>query len=103
VSPHEKVARWARRPIALGESEGSVFVPLVVGPDDIAWVTDPKVTRACPELGVLSVLAHGRAQGELERDLPQVERTACGRLRQEEIPGRAGELAQVSIVESLSR
>ena len=30
VSPHEKVARWARRPIALGESEGSVFVPLVV-------------------------------------------------------------------------
>lgn len=54
-----KVAEWARRPIVMGP--GSVVQPIVVGPDQIPRITDPVRARACPELGVLSALAHGQS------------------------------------------
>jgi hypothetical protein len=56
-APDPAVARWARRPIQLGNS--AVFVPTVITLDDIPPVTDPGLARAEPELAVLSALAHG--------------------------------------------
>ncbi len=57
VALEEKVACWARRPIDIGQP-ASTFVPLVLGPDGVPPVTDVAITRACPELGVLSALVH---------------------------------------------
>jgi hypothetical protein len=58
VTHLESVARWARRPLAIGPS-GSRFVPLVLGPTAVPLVSDEAQARALPELAVLSALAHG--------------------------------------------
>lgn len=65
VCLQERVARWARRPIALG-APGCRFTPVVVGPSDIPHVTDLGTARAWPELAVLSALAHGKAADAFE-------------------------------------
>jgi len=36
------------------------FTPFVLGPDEIPPITDTKLTRKYPELGVLSAMIHGR-------------------------------------------
>lgn len=51
------VARWARRPIALGHP-GYVLEPIVVGPADVPRIADEAIARANPELAALSALAH---------------------------------------------
>jgi hypothetical protein len=58
VTPTVELARWAAAPIALGP--GSVFQPLVLGPDAVPVVVDRTRAQAEPELAVLSVMAHGR-------------------------------------------
>lgn len=58
VTPSVEVARWAAEPLALGP--GAWLTPLVLGPDRVPVVTDSTRTRAEPELGVLSAMAHGR-------------------------------------------
>jgi hypothetical protein len=63
VTPDASVARWASEPIRTGP--GSVFTPLVVGPEAVPVVTDSGQAAAEPELAILSVMAHG--QGEVER------------------------------------
>jgi hypothetical protein len=57
VAPTMEVARWAAEPIRLGFH--STVVPLVVGPRGVPIVTDPHRAIQAPELGVLSVMAHG--------------------------------------------
>jgi hypothetical protein len=58
VTLNESVARWAAQPIELGGA--SRFVSLVLGPRQIAQVTDIEEACAMPELAVLSVMAHGQ-------------------------------------------
>lgn len=58
VTVDEAVARWAARPIEMGN--GSRFVPLVLGPSGVPEVTDEAQAQADPELAVLSAMAHGK-------------------------------------------
>jgi len=66
VTPAERIASWAARPIALGG--GQVFTPLVLGPQGIPIITDQIVAIADPELALLSALTH--AENETEWALP---------------------------------
>ncbi|MEW9531278.1 hypothetical protein [Microbispora sp. NPDC049125] len=50
------VARWCEQAIVLGPS--GTITPLAVHPGRIPLITDPDRARACPELAVLSALAH---------------------------------------------
>lgn len=56
----QSVARWCAKPIELGA--GNIFRPLVVGPEAIPPIVDAQVVKACPELGVLSAIAHGSSE-----------------------------------------
>jgi hypothetical protein len=58
VTVDEAVARWAAKPIDMGN--GSRFVPLVLRPSGIPEVTDEDQAQSDPELAVLSAMAHGR-------------------------------------------
>jgi hypothetical protein len=62
VTVDERVARWCAQPIALDRA-GHVFRPVVIGPASIPVVTDEAQARICPELAVLSVIAHGHEPG----------------------------------------
>jgi hypothetical protein len=66
VTAEESVARWAKRPIALGG--GSTLRPLVLGPSGVPEVIDEETARRVPELAVLSAMAHGDDLDQ-ERDL----------------------------------
>jgi hypothetical protein len=57
VTVDEAVARWAAKPIDMGN--GSRLVPLVIGPTGVPEVTDQAHARSDPELAVLSAMAHG--------------------------------------------
>jgi hypothetical protein len=58
VAPDARVARWARKPHAVGP-RGS-FAPLVAGPDEIPRIDDLTEAERSVELAVLSLLAHRR-------------------------------------------
>jgi hypothetical protein len=58
VTPHANVARWARRPRAVGP-KGS-FAPLVVGPDELPRVAQLSKAERSIELSLLAALAHRR-------------------------------------------
>jgi len=58
LCPTPTIAKWCGTPIDMGHP-GWVLVPLVIGPEQIPQVTEPKKVAAFPELGVLSALAHG--------------------------------------------
>jgi hypothetical protein len=75
----ESVARWAAQPIDFGA--GNTFTPLVLGPAEIAQVTD--VDQACelPELAVLSAIAHGQsADTEMAVKIGNAALRACAEL-----------------------
>jgi hypothetical protein len=57
VAPDPAIARWAGRPIDLGD--GMIFRPRVIGPSGIPEVTDHDLALREPQLAVLSVMAHG--------------------------------------------
>lgn len=57
----ERVAAWARRPIALGHP-GFVFAPIVAGPASIPLITEQADVRDDPELAILSAITHGDEQ-----------------------------------------
>lgn len=65
VTADARVARWAARPI-LSLQPGSPFTPLVLGPEQVPWVTEPVEAEHAPELAVLSALAHAESPGGLE-------------------------------------
>jgi hypothetical protein len=58
VSPEARVARWARRPYAVGPRGN--FAPLVLGPDEVPRIADLAESERSAELTVLSLLAHRR-------------------------------------------
>jgi hypothetical protein len=60
VTPDDSIARWAARPFHIGG--GYFWAPLVLGPQGIPVVENPDLARQYPELGVLSVMAHGRGE-----------------------------------------
>lgn len=57
VTPDESVARWAKQPLEFGL--GSMFRPLVIGPEEMPAITEAKRAKADPYLAVLSAVAHG--------------------------------------------
>ena len=57
ITADDAVARWARRPIALGGF--GVCKPWVLSPSDVPEITDESHARQDPELAVLSAIAHG--------------------------------------------
>lgn len=65
VTDSPDVARWAREPIVFG-NPGSVFVPLVLGPESCPRITDAKVARQHPELAVLSAILRAGAEPDRE-------------------------------------
>ena len=71
------VAAWARQPISLGPT-GSVLVPLVISPAEIAPLTDATEALAHPERLVLSALAHGRGPAAI--DIAEAAARVVGRL-----------------------
>jgi hypothetical protein len=58
VTADEAVARWAAKPVDMGN--GSRFVALVLHPSGIPEVTDKSQAQSDPELAVLSAMAHGK-------------------------------------------
>jgi hypothetical protein len=58
VAPDARVARWARKPRAVGPRGN--FAPLVLGPDEIPRIADLTEIERSAELAVLSLLAHRR-------------------------------------------
>jgi len=81
-APNPAVARWARRPIPIGNS--AVFVPTVLSMQDVPAITDQDVARAEPELAVLSAMAHCPAD-DIERAVAVASASfaAFGRLADE--------------------
>ncbi|WP_182874633.1 hypothetical protein [Microbispora sp. H10670] len=72
ICPDRAVARWCRQAIGLGP--GGVITPLAIEPGDIPLVTDPEAARTCPELAVMSVVAHP----EEAEDGPALEALLAG-------------------------
>ncbi|MEU8194132.1 hypothetical protein AB0C10_10160 [Microbispora amethystogenes] len=72
ICPDQTMARWCRQAIGLGP--GGVITPLAIEPGDIPLVTDPTVARTCPELAVMSVVAHA----EEADDGPALEALLAG-------------------------
>jgi hypothetical protein len=77
VAVDERVARWCAQPITLDRA-GNVFRPVVIGPAAIPVVTDEAQARTCPELAVLSVIAHGHEPGS--EAIGAAALAACDRL-----------------------
>ncbi|WP_285491800.1 hypothetical protein [Actinomadura sp. NBRC 104425] len=65
LSPDQTAAKWCARTIDLGHP-GMTLTPIVLGPREIPYVTDPEHAARVPELAVLSALAHGAAPGGAE-------------------------------------
>ena len=61
IALDRKVARWARKPIPTGG--GNVFLPTVIGPDDIPRIISPDEAAKATERAVLSALLHRREAG----------------------------------------
>ena len=61
VAVNAAVARWCAKPIRLGHP-GLELRPVVVGPHRIPLVAEAEQARACPELLVLSAMAHGKGR-----------------------------------------
>ncbi|NUN14473.1 MAG: hypothetical protein HUU55_12655 [Myxococcales bacterium] len=64
VCPDKAVARWAAQPIHLGP--GSLITPVVMGPNEIPFVTDQKLALENPELAIVSAIAHGGSENALD-------------------------------------
>jgi hypothetical protein len=82
VAPKGHTARWARRPISLGGDNH--WSPLVLGPEDVPLLTDPRKMERHPELGVLSVMAHGRGEPVLAARIAEATLQALRHVPDEE-------------------
>ncbi len=58
VTPDERVATWAAKPIDVGLGFGTLQ-PIVLGPARVPEITDRADATAEPELAILSAVAHG--------------------------------------------
>ena len=75
VTPDERVATWAAKPIDVGLGFGSLR-PIVLGPASVPEITDRADATAEPELAILSAVAHGNGPNG-----PAVLEAALGGLR----------------------
>ena len=106
VTTSRRVARWARRPVATFQP-GVRFAPLVIGPDEIARITDVDAARACPELAVLSAVLHARDRRAEQSAVAAIEAargldTETGRLYTDLVFGSLDGLAR-AIVEEIMK
>ncbi len=58
IAPDPKVAEWCATPIETGHP-GHTLTPMVLRPDHVPVMTDPKAFAADPPMGVLSTMFHG--------------------------------------------
>ncbi len=58
LCPDRSMVQWCARPIDLGHP-GFTLTPLVIGPDVIPCITDPRRVAELPELAVMSAVVHG--------------------------------------------
>lgn len=58
IAPDPKVADWCARPIETGHP-GHTLTPLVLRPEHVPVMTDPKDFAADPPMGILSAMFHG--------------------------------------------
>ncbi len=81
VTPKQKVARWASRPIKLGPS-GSTSLPVVLGPEALAKLAE-KGSIMSPELAYLAALSLAldpvRGAPAVARALPLLHQLPAGR------------------------
>src|SRR5262245_29794028 len=82
VTPDPAVARWASRPIELGD--GMIFRVRVIGPDGIPIVTDPERASRQPQLAVLSAVAHGGGDVDTAVSVARAAVAAASRLPEEQ-------------------
>lgn len=61
IATRPEVAAWAAQPIHSGP--GNVTTPIVLGPQDVPWITRLAEARAFPSLAVLSAAMHAEAPG----------------------------------------
>lgn len=76
----DRVAAAYRQPVDLGWGL-ITLTPIVLGAESFPWITDHAEARACPELAVLSAMAHGRRPGAEHVALAAI--TACADLDNE--------------------
>lgn len=76
VCTSRTTAAWCAKPIELGPD--SVVRPRVLGPEQVPMVTDVKQAQECPELAVLSALAHGRRSAPDQRGVLKALLAAYG-------------------------
>jgi hypothetical protein len=74
LCPDPGVAAWCAQPIDLGPP-GSIFRPIVIGPDAIPTITDTEEASRSLEMAVLSALAHSDGP-----TCEQVIKTTCSAL-----------------------
>ena len=75
VTFDEAVANWASKPIDIGQP-CSNFVPVVLGPRAIPYITNIEQAKFAPEMAVLSALAHGNEPQGVEVALAVIGVTA---------------------------
>lgn len=63
VTSKRKTARWARKPIKIGLPNLICLLvyPAVLGPDNVAAITDPCIAEADPGFAVFSAITHSRS------------------------------------------
>jgi hypothetical protein len=61
IAPDPVVAAWCAEPIAIGPP-GFILSPLVLRREAVPVVTDPAEAARRPELGLLSLMAHGETE-----------------------------------------
>jgi hypothetical protein len=82
VTPDPAIARWARRPIDLGN--GMLFHVHVIGPKEIPAITDPDEASREPQLAVLSAVAHGGGDVHTAVSVARTAVTAVSQLPEEQ-------------------
>ncbi|MFN3200217.1 MAG: hypothetical protein ACE366_17595 [Bradymonadia bacterium] len=70
IAPEPSVARWASRPIEVGD--GNTYTPRVLGPDQVPVISNPQHATSHPELTLLSIIMHGESEHSLELVAPAV-------------------------------
>jgi len=72
ITRDRAVAQWAARSLRY-EQPGTNFRPIVLGPDNLARITDVETARRCPDLALLSALIHAGQDGGDDEIVPAIE------------------------------
>ncbi len=106
VAPKPAVAAWCAQPIETGVP-GFVLRPPVLGRDAVPLVTDTEEAARRPELGVLSVIAHGKSRRGAEiadavlravRELDRAKATVYGDLVLDSVNAAARQVLEAKMI-----